>query len=527
MLTPSQLDSITDPIVSLYQQYEETIITDIARRLAKLDFTSAAWQVQRLSESGKLYDAILDELVKLTNISRNELKSIFAKAGVKALKFDDEIYRAAGLNPLPLNLSPNMVSVLQAGLVKTSGMVENFVRTTALTGQQAFINASDIAYMQVSSGAMSYIQAITDAVKKVAADGIPVIQYAGHNDQIDVAVRRAVLTGVSQTTGKLQEARADDMGCDLVQTSAHAGARPSHQVWQGRIFSRSGKHPKYPNFVESTGYGTGPGLMGWNCCHSFYPFFEGISENIYTREMLKDLENRKVTYQGEEISLYDATQVQRGIERKIRYWKRQKGALDAAGIDSSAETAKVKEWQASMRSFLNETKLQRQSEREKISYVTNLSSRTSKIDFHSKEYQKITELGNIANNYSSTESGIKYITQRPVIYNKYASSHLTDESHKWRLSWLEENQEGLIRAIQSPDFIEKSLRLRKDGHYSSTQIVELRPGTKDEKRFMTVAISLSLDPQNGYHQITTIHPAIWKDIFLANGNLKSKYLKIK
>ena len=92
---------------------------------------------------------------------------------------------------------------------------------------------------------------------------------------MDVAVRRAVLTGVNQTTARMQIARADEMECDLVETTAHMGARPEHMDWQGRIFSRSGKSRKYPDFVKSTGYGTGPGLCGWNCRHSFFPYFEG------------------------------------------------------------------------------------------------------------------------------------------------------------------------------------------------------------------------------------------------------------
>lgn len=124
--------------------------------------------------------------------------------------------------------------------------------------------------MQVSSGTMSYQQAITEAVKKVANDGLGVINYAsGRQDKLDVAMRRTVLAGVSQTTGQLQMTRADQMGVDLVQTSAHIGARPDHQKWQGKVFSRSGTSKQYPGLVESKDYGTGAGLMGWNCRHSF------------------------------------------------------------------------------------------------------------------------------------------------------------------------------------------------------------------------------------------------------------------
>lgn len=373
MLTSDQFDALTVPILELFQEYETSVIEDIARRLKNLDFASAAWQVQRLTESGALYKDVLKKIAKLTGQSESTLREIFKRAGVTAIKFDDEIYKAAGLNPIPLNLSPAMLQALMAGLEKTGGILENLTRTTAITSQRAFIQAADLAYMQVSTGAMSYDQAIRAAIKKLAIDGLSVIDYAsGHTDKIDVAMRRAVLTGVGQTAGQLQMTRADEMGQDLVQVSAHVGARntgtgpANHAGWQGKIYSRSGKHPKYPDFVKSTGYGTGEGLAGWNCRHSFYPFFEGLSENAYTKQELKEFNKKKVTYQDKQIDMYAATQYQREIERRIRFWKRQEAALKAAKLDASKETAKVKEWQSIMRDFIQQTGLDRQRIRETI-----------------------------------------------------------------------------------------------------------------------------------------------------------------
>ena len=373
MLTDSQFDAFVNPMMSLYTDYETSVIEDIARRLKNLDFASAAWQVQRLSESGALYKDILKKLSKLTGKSESALREILKAAGVKAIKFDDAIYKAAGMNPLPLNMSPAMVQALAAALDKTNGVINNLTQTTVLNAQQTFIKAADLAYYQVSTGAMSYDQAIRMAVKKLAADGLDVVDYAsGHRDKIDVAMRRAVLTGVAQTANTLQMTRADELGSDLVAVSAHVGARnkgtgpENHAQWQGKIYSRSGTHPKYPDFVKSTGYGTGEGLGGWNCRHSFYPFFEGLSENAYTRAEVRNMNNKQVTYQGKEIDFYEATQYQREIERKIRFWKRQESALQAAGLDATQETAKVKQWQQTMREFIAETELDRQSVREQI-----------------------------------------------------------------------------------------------------------------------------------------------------------------
>lgn len=369
MLTADYLDGVPERILALYREYEDSVIQDIARRIAKLGkiTNASAWQVQRLTESGALYEAILTRLAELTGKSERELRATFTRAGVRALKFDDAIYKVAGLSPLPLNLSPVMTEVLRAGLAKTNGIMRNLTQTTAVSGQRAFEQAADLAYMQLTSGAFDYNTVIKAAVRRVADDGLSVIHYAsGRVDKLDVAMRRTVLTGVNQTVGILQERRADEMGVDLVQTSAHIGARPEHEVWQGRIFSRSGTHPKYPDFVTETGYGTATGLMGINCRHNFYPFFEGISENAYSQATLDAYANKTVTWRGKKISVYDATQEQRSIERRIRHWKSQANAMEAAGMDASRELAKVKAWQARMREFLKETGLDRQRVREQI-----------------------------------------------------------------------------------------------------------------------------------------------------------------
>lgn len=389
MLTADQLDVLPGPILALYERFHISVIRDIARRLSNLDFASAAWQMQRMIEAGRLYEDILAELARITGYSETVLRRIFQEAGVTALRFDDSIYKAAGLDPLPLNLSPALTEALVAGLRRTAGLMKNLVQTTAISCQESFIAAADLAYMQVSTGAFDYNTAIREAVKQVASDGLEVIHYSGKHDKLDVAMRRAVLTGVNQTVGEMQIARADEMGTDLVQTTAHIGARnkgdvpENHELWQGRIFSRHGD-PGYPDFVTVTGYGTIVGLCGINCRHNFYPFFKGISESAYSQSDLQQFASKTVTYNGREMSFYDATQEQRRIERAIRKAKREASALEAAGLDNILEKAKIKALQARMRSFIKQTGLQRQYVREQIVKPENIS-RTVGFSFLSGE----------------------------------------------------------------------------------------------------------------------------------------------
>jgi hypothetical protein len=140
--------------------------------------STAAWQLQRLSESGMVYQNALRELSRITGQSEATLKSLFEQAGVRSMAFDDAIYKAAGLNPIPLNLSPAMLNVLKSGLMKTAGEIRNLTMTTALSAQRAFVDAADLAYLQVTTGAFTYDQAIKAAIKEVASNRLTSIKYA-------------------------------------------------------------------------------------------------------------------------------------------------------------------------------------------------------------------------------------------------------------------------------------------------------------------------------------------------------------
>ncbi len=216
----------------------------------------------------------------------------------------------------------------------------------------------DLAYLQISTGAFTPQKAIRQAVKSIADDGIKAFRYnSGHNDQIDVAVRRAVVTGVNQVTGKLQIMRMDEMDCDLVEVTSHFGARPSHADWQGQIYSRSGTSRKYRDFEDSTGYGTGDGLKGWNCYHDFYAYFEGLSSPSFT-EYDKEANDKA----------YEIGQEQRKLERAIRVEKKRCVAYDAAGDKEMFDryAVRLKEKEQKLKDFLDVNDRCRDRDRESV-----------------------------------------------------------------------------------------------------------------------------------------------------------------
>lgn len=371
MLIPSHLDGVADTVAALYASLEESILRDIVRRIVKTGGVSltAQGQIHMAQKSGKVYDEVIADVARLMEATTQQVRTLFEDACIEAMAYDFSVYEAAGLSPLPLRLSPSAAQILGAGMRKTQGLLQNLTKTTALSAQRAYISACTLAEMQVESGAFDAVTAIRNAVREASKDGAFVQYPSGHRSRVDVAIRRAVITGVNQTAGELSLHYADEMGCELVEVTAHGGARPEHAAWQGKVYSRSGKHPKYPPFKTSTGYGTGAGLCGWNCRHSFYPFFEGLSDRAYPRDKLREYEARTLEYNGKSIAYYDATQMQRAMERKIRDTRRTLAgygeAMKAGGgrlraamqADFSQASVTLKKQEARLKDFLRQTGL--------------------------------------------------------------------------------------------------------------------------------------------------------------------------
>jgi hypothetical protein len=224
----------------------------------------------------------------------------------------------------------------------------------------------DKAWLAAATGTLSPQDAGRQAIRELCAQGIPAVSYpSGHVDTLETAVRRALVTGVNQSALRVQIDLADQLGCDLVETTAHAGARPSHVPWQGKVFSLRGKTPGYPLLTVATGYGSGDGLGGWNCRHSIHPFLDG-STPAYTQEQLDAYNEKKYTYNGKTLTEYEAMQQQRYLERNIRRWKREYTALDAAGLDNTEAAVKLKAWREKEKDFLQQTGRQRESSRSQV-----------------------------------------------------------------------------------------------------------------------------------------------------------------
>lgn len=335
MLSPEYLDRFSDQLLAIIDEFSVSVVADIAKRIARMGNVSetSSYQIEILQNAGMVYEDVIRRISQVTGYTEAEVRRMFEEAGVKTIENESVYYKAAGKDTIVLNQSEAMQQILSANIEKTFGDLSNLTMTTAIKAQTLFIDTCNVAMMQVQTGAINYNRAVANAIKKAAIASTEVLYPTGHVDKLDVATRRAVLTGVNQTAAEINLQYAREGGCDYVETTAHGGARPSHAVWQGRVFCISGNDKDYPPFSE-TGYGTGPGLCGWNCRHNFHAYFPGISSPAYTKSMLKEYDAKSMEYNGVKYTEYEVSQMQRAHERKIREYKRV-----LAGLNSGMENA--------------------------------------------------------------------------------------------------------------------------------------------------------------------------------------------
>lgn len=389
MLTPDYLDNCTLIILAMYDALNNEIAEDIARLIVKTGSAEgyAEILIEAAQKNGKLLTEITSDVARINRMSEKEVEKLFRDAGVKSYQNDIRPLVKAGIN-VNMSMSPAMAQMLNAAILKTNGDLRNLTMTTGSTAVGRYLEACNRAYSQVLSGGYSYQTAIRRAVKFAATDDNYVIYPSGSRSRLDVAVRRSVLTGVNQTCAKNTEIFASEMDVQYYETSAHVGARPSHEEWQGQVFKIEGSDGDHENFEDATGYGAVDGLCGANCRHSFFPYWPGISSPAYSAADLASLGSRSVEYDGEMYTEYEASQIQRKYERDIRDSKRKLAVYDAAASeaddetlvnmlkeDFSKESVKLKEKEKKLNDFCRQTKRRKDSFRTQVHAVKDGSGK--------------------------------------------------------------------------------------------------------------------------------------------------------
>ena len=351
MLTEKDFKQLEKQAVGLYGDLELEIIQEIAERIANVGYANTVVYNNAviLQEMGYLYEDIINSVAKYNETNASKIREIFEKAGIKSLNRDDAIYKLAGLQPK--EISSALKNLMERRSQQTSFNLNALTGTIAKTSQTQFIDAINNAYLEVSTGVKSYSQSVTDIVKNISRKGAQVEYPSGYKLSVESAVRMNILTGVNQMSGELQLEHGRELGWDLYEVSAHGGARPEHAEWQGKVYTEK-------ELYDKCGYGSVTGLCGVNCRHTFNPYYKG-STRTYSNKDLKSYRNATVKYNGKQISEYEASQIQRRMERQIRQNKKDiaglQGLLTSTDINNEDLQIELKNIQNKMR--VNNAKL--------------------------------------------------------------------------------------------------------------------------------------------------------------------------
>lgn len=340
MLHPEYFDNKADRLVELYQELEDFIQQDIAKRLLKAgELTATADRLLfKLEQSGKSRDAIERRLMELTRMSRQELRKILQESVLTSWKDDAAVLKDMGVKEVSSPLeNPVVVRLMDAQYQKSLGELYNLTRTTANQSQMDLLRLMDAAEMRTSSGSQSYTQAICEVLDQYAGKGVMVDYPSGSKRTLEAAVRCCVVTSMNQTAAQITNHYIAESECEYVLISAHLGARTKqpgqpdladHNIWQGKPYKIRGSEPGFPNLLDSTGYdidhvsGVGTvanplGLHGYNCRHGHQPWAKNL------RNPWIDENGRPIIDSDESKRRYNLSQRQRAMERAIRASKRK------------------------------------------------------------------------------------------------------------------------------------------------------------------------------------------------------------
>lgn len=337
-------DKMVNKMTARFTDLEDRIMQDIVRRInmtGKITST-ADWQINRLKILGYSSEEIEASLKETLNATYPEMFELYDKVINWEYVRNKDIYEQINAEYIPYEENEQLQQITEGIKRQTRDELDNITQSLGFyldygDGKriltpiaQVYQGFLDAACMDIVSGAFDYNSVLRRVVTQLTNSGLRQIDYAsGRANRIDVAARRAIMTGVSQITGKITDYNAEKLGVDHFEVAWHSGARPTHAVWQGKVWTRE-------QLVNVCGLGSATGLLGINCYHEYYPFFPGISERNWTDEWLEEKkrqENTPKTFGGKEYTLYEAKQQQRKMETAMRAQREKVKLLEAGGAD--------------------------------------------------------------------------------------------------------------------------------------------------------------------------------------------------
>ena len=347
MFTPEVTEAIPIALEQIFDSLQMSIMTEIVRMLLEAAeiIPSTGYKMSRLYDLGTSKKRIKDIVARTLNLSDKEVENIFTNITESGYNEAESAFIEQGKEFIPYSENEPLQQFVRAVQEQTQNECKNITQSMGFAKRQPdgslgftpvadyYQETLDKAVTEIASGASDYNTVLEKTVTEMTNSGLRTVDYAsGHSNRVTVAARRAVSTGLNQVVGKINEENAEKLGTNYFEVSWHSGARPTHQVWQGRVYSKE-------ELESVCGLGTVTGLCGANCYHSYSPFTPGITPRTYTDEQLDKMnaeENKPVEYNGKTYTKYEATQRQRRLETAMRAQRQKIKLLEDGGADEQA-----------------------------------------------------------------------------------------------------------------------------------------------------------------------------------------------
>lgn len=403
MLKPNEIEAVSMAFDEQMKQLENRIMQDIVRRV-KINgeiTRSADWQINRIYQLGLAKEDIKNAIAEHLNLSYEEIQEMYCNAAESGYVRDKDLYIKSDKSFVEFEDNEPIQQLLLAVSAQTYGEIKNITKSLGFAvkksnGKIQFSSIADYyqktldnAIFDILSGAFDYNTVLKRIVYEMTNSGLRSVDYAsGWSNRVDVAARRAVMTGLSQITAKINEQNSEELHTKYFEVSWHSGARPSHQVWQGRVYTKE-------QLTTVCGLGSVTGLCGANCYHDYYPFIPGISERTYTNEELDEMnaqENKPQEYNGKQYTKYEALQRQRRLETTMRAQRQQIKLLGEGGADEEDiinARCRYRATSSEYSRFSKAMNLPQQRERVTVDGLGNIGVGKTKVDLTFKDYDDI------------------------------------------------------------------------------------------------------------------------------------------
>ena len=384
MLTPEQIEGFRLAAGRLIDPVNTYLLKDIARRIqeaGKLTSTAAyeAWQVEWLGKGRKELERELSQLLGVTRREARKLLRSAARYG-----YDTTLSRYPG-HLVPFDTNQAIQQIVSAAVMLAGDELKNITQTKAIlmvdpygryqTLPKAYCACTDYAFQQVFTGAADYNTAIRQACAGIAKHGVSIAYASGVHTSLEAAVRRNIMSGLGLMTEQISRQNHDDLGCNGWEISAHANSAPDHEPIQGRQYSDKAYDTLNNGLVRRIGT--------LNCGHVASPIILGVNSPQYSAEELEKFRQDNeagVTFDGKHYTGYEATQMQRRLERAIRAQRRR--VLLAGPEDIEPHKSRLAVLQQECERFSKSVGLRTETERLEVSGFGPKQMQSTKIVTH-------------------------------------------------------------------------------------------------------------------------------------------------